>query len=572
MKHNLKRILPILLAIVVICSIIWYLFIYDRDFTRDMLIGSARYFEQKGNHAYASWFYDLAYNQSDENDEVAIELAEQFLSIGDYTKAEQTLSRAIMDGGSADLYIALSKTYVLQDKLKDAVSALDNVTDEHIKAQLDAMRPAAPTTQTPDGYYKQYITVTVENTGGTLYLASYPSYPSTATPSSDGTVTLVGGENQILALAVDENGLVSPLAVFGYVVQGVIEEVTLSDSSINALVREQLQVGADTALFTDDLWAITSLTMPQDAKSSEDLSHLTNLQTLTVENSSIDGWSSIASLTELTELNMQGCLISAQDLLAIASLPKLEKLTLSGCNLSSIQNLSAAKHLKQLNLSNNAIRDISPLSFMAELEQLDMNHNALEDLNSLSALAGLKVLDVSYNSLISIAPISGCTQLTELNIRNNTIEALTGTESMKSLVKLNASYNALTDITPISACTALTELDISNNTLTDIRSLSSLSGLQYLNFSRNEVTELPVWSKTCALVTIDGAYNSLSSISSLAGYENLNNVIMDYNNVSSVNDLAACTNLISVSVYGNPVRDVSALTEMSVVVSYTPQT
>lgn len=572
MKHNLKRILPILLAIIVICSMVWYLFIYDRDFTRDMLIGSARYFEEHGNHAFASWFYDQAYSHSGGNDDVAIELADRYLATGDYTKAEQTLRRAIKDGGSVELYIALSKTYVMQDKPKDAVSLLDNVTNEQIKAQLDTMRPAAPTASAESGYYRQYISVTVECESGTLYMTSDGSYPSVAAPAADGTVTLPGGESTVLALAIGSNGLVSPLAHFGYVVKDVIEEITLSDSSVDALIREQLQISADKALFTDNLWAITTLNFPKDAKTSEDLALLTGLTKLSVENSTVDSWSSIASLSELTELTMKGCMISAQDLLAIAALPKLEKLTLSGCNLSGIQNLAEAKHLKQLDLSNNTVRDISVLSSMTELSQLNLNHNALEDLNALSTLENLSVLDVSYNSLASIAPLSSCKALTELNIRNNVIPALTGAESLKSLAKLDASYNALADVSPISSCTALKELDISNNKLTDIAALSSLKDLQYLNFARNQVTALPDLGKTCALVTIDGSYNSISSVSTLAGYENLNNVVMEYNRISSVDALAACYKLISVNVYGNPVSDVSALEEMDVVVNFTPKT
>ena len=43
MKHNLKRILPIFLAIVVILSVAWYLFSYDPEFTRDMLLEQARW-------------------------------------------------------------------------------------------------------------------------------------------------------------------------------------------------------------------------------------------------------------------------------------------------------------------------------------------------------------------------------------------------------------------------------------------------------------------------------------------------------------------------------------------------
>lgn len=571
MKHNLKRILPILLAIIVILSIIWYLFIYDRDFTRDMLTDCARHFESRGNHAYASWLYDVAYSYSGGNDDVAIEMADQFLAIGDYTKAEQTLRRAIKDGGSVELYIALSKTYVMQDKPKDAISLLDNVTNEVIKQQLDAMRPAAPLASAQSGYYRQYITVTLDHTGGTLYMTSDGTYPSTKA-QTENSVTLSGGESKVQALVVAENGLVSPLAYYEYVVHGVVEEVTLSDPAIDKLVRKELEVGTKTVLKTDDLWSITHLTMPKKAKTSEDLAYLTGLKTLVVENSSIDGWSSLSALSELTELTMTGCTISSQDLLAIGSLPKLEKLTLSNCSLSSIQNLSSAKHLKQLDLSNNTVRDISALSFMPSLEKLDLNHNALKDLNALSALENLQVLDVSFNSLSSVAPISGCVKLTQLNIGNNTIDALTGIESMKNLTKLDASYNSLADITPISKCNLLTEVDISNNKLTDIATLASLTGLQYLNFSRNQVKELPNWGKTCALVTIDGSYNALTSLSSLAGYENLNNVLMEYNKISSVNPLAECHKLISVNVYGNPVSNVSALTEMDVVVNYTPKT
>ena len=78
MNKALKRILPILLGIVIICSILWYLFSYDRAFTRDMLLWNARYFEAKGNHSISAWFYDQAYLHSGKDEQVAIELAEKF--------------------------------------------------------------------------------------------------------------------------------------------------------------------------------------------------------------------------------------------------------------------------------------------------------------------------------------------------------------------------------------------------------------------------------------------------------------------------------------------------------------
>ena len=117
MKKFFKVVIPILLVLAIIACIGWYLFIYDRDFTRDMLLNGARYFDEQGNHSVSTWLYDQAYIQADHNDVVAIELADLHKADGNYTKAEYTLTRAISDGGSAELYLALCKTYMEQDKL-----------------------------------------------------------------------------------------------------------------------------------------------------------------------------------------------------------------------------------------------------------------------------------------------------------------------------------------------------------------------------------------------------------------------------------------------------------------------
>ena len=153
MKKAFKIIVPILLSFVVLGSIAWYLLIYDSSFTQELLLSQARRLEANGKHGAAVWVYDLAYSQSGEDGNVAIELAEQYKSIGNYTKAEFTLSNAIADSGSTELYIALCKTYVEQDKLLDAVRMLDNITDPAIKAELDALRPAAPALEPEPGFF-----------------------------------------------------------------------------------------------------------------------------------------------------------------------------------------------------------------------------------------------------------------------------------------------------------------------------------------------------------------------------------------------------------------------------------
>lgn len=569
MNRALKRILPILLAIVIICSCIWYLFVYDRGFTRDFLLNQAHFFEERGKHDIAAWLYSCAYLQTEENEIVAIELAEHFKSIGNYTKAEITLTDAIADGGNAELYIALCKTFVEQNKLLDAVVMLDNITNPTIKAQLDELRPKLPQNNTEPGFYSQYITVTLTDYEGTLYATTDGTYPSITSEPSNGEFTLVAGENRIFALVLGENGLVSPLAIYGYTVGGVVEEVTLKDSAIDAAVRKKLDVSANAKLKSSDLWKIASLKV-SNATSYEDLAYLTGLETLAIQNSSGDSLEGLKNMTYLTQLTITDSVVSSEDLKVIGALPSLTKLTLSGCSLSNIENLNTASKLTTLNLSNNTIRDLSALSFMSSLTDLNLSHNALDSLNALSSLSSLKVLDVSYNALSSVAPLSSCSSLTKLYVGNNSLENLSGIENIKKLSTLSASFNSITDITALQTMNSITNLDISSNKLTDISALASLSKLQKLNFSRNQVKKLPQWESDCALVTIDGSYNELGSITTLAGYKNLNEVIMDYNNLYYVNSLANCPKLIKVSVYGNEIDDVSELTRKDIIVNYNP--
>ena len=569
MKRVLKRILPICLAALVFCSIAWYLFVYDRDFTRDMLLSAARHFESEGDHSAAAWIYDLAYRHANNDENVAIELAEQYKSAGNYTKAEVTLSKAIRDGGTAKLYIALCSTYVEQDKLMDAVKMLDSISVPEIKQELDALRPAAPTASRAPGFYSQYISVEISAESGTLYVTSDKSYPSTASDPYSKGIPLVLGENFIQALAVGENGLVSPLASFGYTVGGVIEEVSIADSTMNTIIRQQLGVDANTQLYTDDLWTIKSLEIPTEVTDYSFMALLPYLERLVIENGAGDV-SKVASLKALTELSITSTSLSSEDISAIGQLPYLQTLTLTDCQISSIEGLSKAQKLTYLDLHSNAIRDITPLSFTSNLQYLDLSHNALTNLSAISALKNLQKLNVSYNSLNSIIPAAGCTGLTYLDISHNTINSISALSNLTGLREFYAASNLISDVSPLSGALGLTYLDISQNQLFDLSPLAPLKNIQTLNFARNSVSALPDFGKDCALVPIDGSNNNLLTISGLAGYAHVNKIIMDYNDIKSVNALTACPNLTHVSVYGNPVSEVSALTNMSIIVYYDP--
>ncbi len=577
MKKVFKILIPIILIFSILFCLGWYLFIYDKEFTRDMLLKGARYFEGEGNHALSSWFYDQAYEQADDNDSVAIELAMQHKSSGNYTKAEFTLSKAIADGGGVELYAELCKLYVEQDKLLDASKLLDSVLSENSgvseadKQTLAAMRPAAPTTTATPGFYSQYISVPVTAETGTLYVNSNGEFPSIHDTPYTEPIALVDGENTIYAVTVGENGMVSSLSIFGYTVGGVIKEVEFADSAVEAAIRNQMGVSETQVIYTNDLWDLTFFTIPEGAKDLSDLQHLIFLEELAMDSAPSGQLNIISSLSNINFLEIRNTSVTVDELNIIAALPKLRSLTLDGCGLATTKGLEQAKKLTYLDLSNNTVRNIEALASMTDLRELYMPRNALTDLTPLTHLKQLTKLDVSFNSVQSLIPVYNLTGLQQLNLSNNKIIEVTNLGALTALTKLDISSNQLTDVTPVSTCLQLEDLNISSNALTDIAALSALTKLTNFNFSRNEITAIPAFPVDCALVTIDGSHNKVESLDPLGGLEHLNNVFMDYNEeISVIDPLTKCHKLILVNLYGTKVADVKALLDMSVVVNYNP--
>ena len=562
MKRFIKTIIPILLSVAIIASIGWYLFEYDTEFTRDQLVGLARKFEEDGNPSMAIRLYNMAYEHADGDSDVALELAELFRDAGNYTKAEYTLSNAIADGGGLELYMALCRIFVEQDKILDAVNMLDNITDPVIKAQLESMRPKAPVAVPEEGRYNDYIRVSFQSAPGTVYATFDGGYPSIENGAFNQSVTLTAGETLARAVTVGENGLVSPLATFSYTIAGVVEPITLSDSAIDRTVRQLLQVSEDHTIYSNELWEITALVIPADAQSLEDLVWMPFLEQVAIKDSTIADLAPLTNLSNLTELIITDTTVSSSDLAFISRLPKLTSLTLSGCNLSSISELSSAAGLTYLDLSFNTIGNILPLSGMSELEYVNVSHNALTSLAVFSNKQTLAELYASYNSIPSVEDLSDCPALSVLDMTGNQLTTLEGVEKLSGLRGFYAAFNQLTEIAGLEKCVLIGDLDISNNQITDITALSTLNQLVNLNFSFNQVAALPAFSKACPLVSIKGSSNQLTSLEPLRGLNTLNYVTMDQNpELTSVAPLVECYLLVEVSVYGTSVTDARLLTE-----------
>ena len=568
----MKRIIPLLLVVALIASVCWYIFVYDRDTVRDFLLAQARSCAENGHFEAAAWFYDVSYDFAGEDENVAIDLARIYKDAGNYTKAEYTLSSAIADGATAELYIALCQTYVEQDKLLDAVNMLDKVADPAIKAELDALRPAAPQADFVPGFYSQYISLSFTHDSGTLYVSTDGEYPSTADSPCIAPVVLDGGETKIYAVAVGENGLVSPLSILSYTVGGVIEEVQFADAIIEELIEGQLMFGEDTVIYSNDLWTITELTVPAEALDLSDLRHMMYLETLSLKDRTIDDLSFLEGMTHLKSLDLSGSTISA-DLNVLKTLPALETLSMERCSISSIAFLEGAPALKTLDLSGNAIGNLSALASVPTLQHLDLGDNAVANLAPLAGLTNLTYLDLSENLVADLTPIGASTLLTTLDVSDNRLSSIAAVQNLTALTSFRAAKNQLTDCAPLAVCTQLRTLDISSNLIADISMLGTLTKMTEFNFSYNQATTLPALPADAALVTINGSYNQLTSLEPLDKLDALNYVYMDYNpEIDKIAFLANNPNMVQINVFGTKVPESQAnkCIDQSIIVHYDP--
>lgn len=570
MRKFARFVVPLLLALLVVASVFWYLLDYDRAFTRDFLLKEARLNDARGNASLSAWFYKLAYSHSGNDEDVALELASQYKSDGNYTKAEVSLSKAISATPSAQLYTALCKTYVEQDKLMDAVTLLANIPNDKIHTQLEAARPTAPVPSQEPGFYNTYASIALSSSSGTIYYTTDGEYPSIESAPYQEPIKLPLGETVIYCISVDDSGLVSPVSVLAYTVGGVVEPAVFMDSDVEFALRDQLGMTRTEPLYTNDLWSITEFTVPAQARTLEDLPKLIHLESLTITNLPNGSLQDLIGLNELRSLDLTGCRFAASELAVLERLPMLEKLVLANCGLSTIADLSNVTTLTYLDISNNTVRNLESLTGMANMRELYMKLNAVTSLDVMAYLYNLEKLDVSFNSVSSLEPLAQCPKLSWLDVSNNTISSVNGLANLQLLASLSLNYNNLTDISPLSGCVQLKELSFTNNSIYGISNLASLYNLEIIDFSYNNVPALPSWPQSSALRVVQGAHNSVTSVAVLGGMGNLTYVSLDYNSLTDINALANCPNLVQVNVYGNAIADVSELTAHSIIVNYDP--
>lgn len=519
----------------------------------------------------AEWLYEQAANMAPDDPTYILKLADACIADGSYTKAERSIVNAIRKEPSVELYCKLSSVYVAQDKLFDAQKMLDGISDAAIKAELDAMRPAAPVFSPEGGQFSEYIDLSITGQDGKLFYSLTNEYPSAKTGLFIDSFTLPAGDSHVKAILVADNGLVSPLSEADYLIVGVVEEVNFVSPEFEEYIRDMLYIPRTSPVMTSDLWKVTELEMPEDVTDYSDLIHFKNLTSLVITYSTCEDYSFLSGTPAMQKLNLHGCMLPEEAVRLIGSLTELTELDISDCGIASVAPLANLANLSVLELSSNSISDVSPLAGLTNLTVLSLADNALTSLDALAEFTQLTELNISDNAITSISALSSCTGLTSLSASDNQISDISILQNMPSLQTLLLSGNAISDASVLSSCTHLTRLEIANNNLTSIDALAVLLELTYLDISHNNISALPQLQTQARLQQFYASYNQLSDISVLAGLVGLTYVDVDYNaEITDILCLTSCPLIVQIDAFGTKVADVKSLTDMGVIVNWDP--
>ena len=176
----------------------------------------------------------------------------------------------------------------------------------------------------------------------------------------------------------------------------------MPDPALRAAIIEQLGLPANIPLTKDKMLRLTQrlIAIDRGIVNITGLELATNLKALNLGKNHLTDLRPIANLTNLVTLRLwdvtkQGTgSATSLDISPLSHLINLEELTLEKNGITDITSLAGLKKLRILHLSHNLIEDFSPLTELMNLETLWINNNPATDF---SPLADLRLTDLRYD-------------------------------------------------------------------------------------------------------------------------------------------------------------------------------
>ena len=561
-----KIILVVLLVIIIACAVIYF---FADGIMADIYIKLGDNDLSDGDIEQALSNYSKALEREPTNVDICLTAAEWYAQIENYTRAEQLLYDCIeLVPEDYRLYSKLSAVYVRQDKLLDAVSLFDVITNETAKAEIETLRPTSPEFSVQSGNYNEYfsVVITVPEDCYCFY-AFGDEYPSVTKQNYVEPIEVGDGSTTITAIAIDMDGNVSELSTVTYNVSGVIQTIDFAEPVFANVIRSTLNKSADEDVISDEAATITSLTITSEdgvISSLDDLRWLPNLTELNIEGQPGLDWSQLSQLASLETLSLLNCEISTLDLDVICELKTIRSLNLSGNQIASVDAFTSIPVLEYLYISMNSISSIDALGGMAALNTLIIRENAVESVSALYNLPNLTYFDGQDNIISDLSPLELSTKLEYLNLTRCPVSDISTLSNCTSLRTLILDFCSVSDISALADCTALENLSMESNSVSDISPITSLTSLQTLNLTSNALSSLPDMSSMSSLSEVYMSYNSIDSVQAFVGMPSLTILNLDYNSITSVAALSGCPMLTSLYCFGNDVTDTGSLSYVTI--------
>lgn len=201
--------------------------------------------------------------------------------------------------------------------------------------------------------------------------------------------------------------------------------IPFKDPILKAYLLEQLQIEGE-ELTEADLQVLYILNLNQSGITDlSGLEYARNLKKLSISNARIHSLAPISELKYLTTLTLyQTQFLEVTDRIQwprlttfsatasvfpsygfLTQVASLENFTCVSSNLTALTYIENNKHLKGLNVSDNAIEDITPLKDMVLLSNINLSKNPITAIGPMAQFSNLNKLDLSYTQISDISPI-----------------------------------------------------------------------------------------------------------------------------------------------------------------------
>ena len=356
------------------------------------------------------------------------------------------------------------------------------------------------------------------------------------------TVTDSRGGNLTITVTInvtETNALTVPVQDRTVGVQKAIQKSLRRDHGYTGIEPNEMTV--------EHLAKITTLALANPEHSSVlasgDFADLPNLAILKlIGTNSFNPGLNIASLpsdifdglTSLTEIDLEGNLLTSLDVDLFDGLTALTTLNLVDNSISSLPEdvFDGLTAMTDLDLSENSISSLPEDVFngLSSLEDLDLSENSISSLpeDVFNGLSSLEDLDLNENSISSLPEdiFDGLSSIEGLDLSKNMQLSSVPSEvfdGLTSLLSLSLAYTSLTTLPSdvFKDLTALKNLSINfstNDSLTNLPSgvFDGLSNLLTLNLNENGIVSLPsdIFSDLSSLLSLNLSDNLFTSLPS----------------------------------------------------------